>query len=65
MSTPENFQEARSSVAVSMTAKGDATVTVKIYEGSDATELERIRQLAVELYNATARDVRVQTGSPS
>lgn len=65
MSTPENVQEARSSVAVSMTAKGEATVTVKVYEGSDATEMERVRQLAVQMYNATARDVRVQAGSSS
>lgn len=62
MSTSEFSQEARSSVAVSMTAKGDATVTVKVYDGADETEMERIRQLAVKVYNDTAREVRVQTG---
>lgn len=64
MSGGEYQQEtARSSVAISMTAKGDATVTVKAYDGVDDIEMERIRVLAVQTYNATVRDVRVQTAS--
>lgn len=61
MSTTEHEggqQEQRSSVKISMTAKGDATVEVKVYETVDATELERIRQLAVGAYNSTVGEVR-------
>lgn len=64
MSANEHVQEtAKSSVKIGMNSKGDAIVEVKAYEGVDAVELERIRGLAVATYNATARDVRVQTGS--
>lgn len=62
MSSGEYQQEAKSSVKISMNAKGEAQVEVKAYDGVDATELERVRQLAVTTYNATARDVRVQVG---
>lgn len=59
MSEHEYQSEQRSSVKVSMTAKGEATVEVKVYVGQDAAELEAARQLAVSTYNATARAVRV------
>lgn len=62
MSGAEFQQEAKSSVKISMTAKGDATVEVKVYDGSAADEIERIRQLAVKTYNDTARAVRVAGG---
>lgn len=51
--------EQRSSVAIKMTAKGEATVDVKVYAGQDADELETARQLAVKAYNETAQAVRV------
>jgi hypothetical protein len=44
-----------------MNAKGDAQVTVKVYDGADQAEVDRIRQLAVSTYNATVAAVRVQT----
>lgn len=60
MSAVENGQqtEQRSSVAISMTAKGDATVTVKVYAETDADELDRIRRMAVAAYRDTAAEVR-------
>lgn len=51
-------ETAKSSVAVSMNAKGEAIVTVKVYDGVDPVVLEEIRQLAVGAYNATVREVR-------
>jgi hypothetical protein len=51
--------EQRSSVAIKMTAKGEATVDVKVYAGQDGAELEQARQLAVKVYNETAAAVRV------
>lgn len=58
MSTPEQFGEQKSSVKISMTAKGDATVEVKVYDGADQAELDRIRAIAVSAYNATKQAVR-------
>lgn len=61
MSTTEHDggqQEQRSSVKISMTAKGDATVEVKVYESTVADELERIRNLAVAAYLNTVGAVR-------
>ena len=65
MSEHEYQSEQRSSVKVSMTAKGEATVEVKVYVGQDAAELEAARQLAVQTYNETARAVRVTAGGGS
>lgn len=53
--------EQKSSVKISCNAKGEAQPEIKVYEGTNAVELERIRQLAVQTYNQTARDVRVTT----
>jgi hypothetical protein len=57
--------EQRSSVKIGMTAKGEAVPEVKVYAGTDEAEMERIRQLAIATYNATAREVRVREGDPS
>lgn len=51
--------EQRSSVAIKMSAKGEAQVEVKVYTGQDGAELEQARQLAVKAYNETASAVRV------
>lgn len=51
-------REQKSSVAVTMNAKGEAQVGVKVYDGCEETELERIRQLAISAYNAAAAQVR-------
>ena len=59
MGEHEYQSEQRSSVKVAMTAKGEATVEVKVYVGQDEAELEAARQLAVKTYNDTAREVRV------
>lgn len=56
-------ETAKSSVKIAMTAKGEATVEVKAYDGVDEAEMDRIRQLAVRIYNETARDVRVNADS--
>lgn len=61
MSAPEHVQEAKSSIKISCNAKGEAQPEVKIVEGADAAEIERIRVLAVNTYNATARAVRYET----
>lgn len=53
--------EQKSSVKITCNAKGEAQPEIKVYEGTDAAELERIRNLAVQTYNETQRDVRVTT----
>ena len=62
MSAPELNEhrelEAKSSVKITCNAKGDAQPEVKIYEGCDPGEVERIRVIAVEAYLATQREVR-------
>lgn len=58
MSTAEHIQEARSSVKLSTTAKGDATVEVKVYVGEEDAVVEAARQLAIRAYNQTVREVR-------
>lgn len=58
MSAPEQFGEQRSSVKISTTAKGDAQVEVKVYDGAELTELDRIRAIAVSTYNATRTAVQ-------
>lgn len=60
MSSGEYQQpEAKSSIKISCNAKGEAQPEIKIVEGADAAEIERIRQLAVSTYNATQREVRI------
>lgn len=54
----ERGQEQKSSVAIAMDAKGEGKPTVKVYEGCDAGELDRIRELAVAAYRATVLAVR-------
>ena len=51
-------ETAKSSVAITCNAKGEAQPTVKVYEDTDADELERIRRLAVGAYLATQAEVR-------
>jgi hypothetical protein len=53
----EQAGEQHSSVAVSMTAKGEATVTVKAYT-HDLDTLDAAREKAVQVYNDTVRQVR-------
>ena len=54
----EFLQEAKSSVAVSQNAKGEAQVTVKVYAGTQEAELDATRRLAIKVYNDTVREVR-------
>jgi len=54
----EQQLEQRSSVKIATTAKGEATVEVKVYDGTTAAEIERIRRLAVGNYIDAVRDVR-------
>jgi hypothetical protein len=58
MSTSEFIQEAKSSVKISMTAKGDATVEAKVYVGTTEDEIEDAKRLAIQVYNETVREVR-------
>lgn len=39
--------ESRSSIQINLTAKGEAQVSLKVYEGAEADEITRIRELAV------------------
>lgn len=57
MSTPEQATESKSSVAISRTAKGDPQPSVKVYEGTESGELDRIRELAVRNYLALVREL--------
>jgi hypothetical protein len=54
----EFLQEPKSSVKISTTAKGDATVEVKVYAGTEEPELDETRRLAIKIYNDTVREVR-------
>lgn len=59
MSAVEGPQlESRSSVKIGMTAKGEATVEVKVYVGDDEAALTAARELAVKTYRETATAVR-------
>lgn len=49
--------EQRSSVKVTLNAKGEAQVEVKVYAGEDETELERARSLAVDVFRRTVSEV--------
>lgn len=40
----------RSSVKMIRNAKGDLQVEVKVVEGTDAAEMDRVRQLAIDNY---------------
>lgn len=62
MSTPENVQpESKSSIKASLNAKGDPQFEIKIVEGADPTEIERLRGLAV----STFRQLRAELGGAS
>jgi hypothetical protein len=54
----EFLQEAKSSVKISTTAKGDPVVEVKVYSGTEDAELDATRRLAIKVYNETVREVR-------
>ncbi len=62
MSTPEHngdhVVEQRSSIKIGTTAKGDATVEVKVVEGTDMADLDTLRFNAVETYRQTMQAVR-------
>lgn len=57
MSDAEHLVEQRSSVKLTLNAKGDPQVEVRVYEGADAEELERIRRLAVQQFSEALRAV--------
>lgn len=59
MATPEHDGqvEQKSSIKISTNAKQEAQVEVKIYDGTDETELTRIRELAVNAYKSTREAV--------
>lgn len=52
------LQEAKSSVKVTMNAKGEAQVEVKVYEGTPDIELNQAREQAIRVYNETVAQVR-------
>lgn len=43
----------RSGVKLGTTAKGFVQVNVSVYEGTEETEMERLKNLAIETYNKT------------
>lgn len=57
------FLEQRSSVAVKMSAKGEAQVEVKVYDGADENAMQALRELAVGTYLAAVRAVRGNGGA--
>lgn len=60
MSTPEQHAgepEQRSSIKVVRNSKGDPQWEVKVVEGADAHELDRIRGLAVAQHNALREEM--------
>ena len=59
MTSPEQFEKQVSRVKISTTAKQDATPEVSVVEGTTEEEMERIRNLAVETYLATKRDLGI------
>ena len=54
----EFLQEAKSSVKISTTAKGDPVVEVKVYSGTEEPDLDETRRLAIKVYNETVAQVR-------
>lgn len=58
MSFPEPTVESKSSVKISMDAKGEAKVEVKIYDGAEKPEVDRIRDLAIDTYKTAKAGVR-------
>jgi hypothetical protein len=50
--------EQRSSVKIATTAKGDATVEVKVYDGATQEALDALREIAVRTYQQTTTAVR-------
>lgn len=59
MTEPENGQqvEQRSSIKAVRNAKGEPQFEIKVVEGTDNMELDRIRKLAVDHYHALAREL--------
>ena len=54
---PDAQVEQRSSVKISTNAKQEAQVEVKIYDGADPVDVDRIRELAVSTYKAAREAV--------
>ncbi len=52
MNSPEQTQEAKSSVKVVMNAKGMAQPEVKVYEGTSEDEMARIATLALDTFTS-------------
>jgi phosphotransferase system HPr-like phosphotransfer protein len=58
MSEHDNGQvEQKSSVKLSLNAKGDCQVEVKCYQGTTNDEMEATRQLAISTFNETLKAV--------
>lgn len=53
----EQTLESRSSVKLSLNAKGEAQVEVKVYDNFDQDELNATRDAAVALFNDTLKAV--------
>jgi hypothetical protein len=49
--------EARSTVKISLNAKQDPQWEIKVVEGADPVELDRIRELAVAQHRALVREL--------
>lgn len=60
MSTPEHLPEAKSKVKLVTNAKGDVQPEISVVAGETAVELERIRKLAIDAYNATLSDLGIR-----
>lgn len=59
MSSPEHDGQAeqRSSVKIAMTAKGEPTVEVKVYDGATQDDLDALRAIAVNTYKKASEEV--------
>lgn len=56
-------REQRSSVKLSLNAKRETQVEVKVYAGETQEEVDQLRALAVRTYLDTMRDVGIAAGS--
>lgn len=52
---------ARSSVKIEMNSKGMAQVKVAVYAGEEESEMQRVKDLAVNTYNVTIRALAGRT----
>lgn len=50
-------QALRSSVKIEQNAKGNAQVRVSVYEGAAQEEMQRLKDLAIQTYLATVREL--------